>query len=465
MSSVNNFYVKKNLQVDGDLDVRGVTTHTSTTIKTNDLYVKDRYMVLNSEHATAGALNSGFISINKGDTPKTDVISFTTTNINFNTPHGFVPGDYINVTGSAVNSGLFQVNVAAASSTTLTISPSPTTNVFASYMVFTPETVTPPAVTVVKVKLSIIGTGAGTDGEEYQSVVGNNALTGMVTKKLMLSGDAITNETLTLTGASNQLIFNGTGGNANTTIINAPIDPSNDRVYTIPNTLTDSIFVLEAGAQTLTDKTLAAPIITNGSSDGLLIAGGSALGLIGLSIADTGTPAHFVSIKSTSSGIGEARDFILNLGNADRTLTLGGNLSTVGDLSTTGSGNLELITAGDTVMTFPAGPDTVVTLNAAQTLTNKTMTLTNEPHGDLAVTLKYGMNVQTPTLNRIVTLPLGVDGQTVKVLNKSAENSGINMIITRDPANTIEGSNDPFSIGGNQHTSLTCVGTEWRINF
>jgi hypothetical protein len=461
MSSVNNFYVKKNLQVDGDLDVRGVTTHTSTTIKTNDLYVKDRYMVLNSEHATAGALNSGFISISNGDNPKTDATSFTTTTITFGAPHGFVDNDYINITGTTVNAGLFQVG-STPTTTTLTISPSPTTNEFVSYMVFTAETMSAAVTaTVVRVKLSIIGTGVD---EEYQSVVGNNA-SDMVTKKLMLSGDAITNETLTLTGASNQLIFNGTGGNANTTIINAPIDPSNDRVYTIPNTLTDSIFVLEAGAQTLTDKTLAAPIITNGSSDGLLIAGGSALGLIGLSIADTGTPAHFVSIKSTSSGIGEARDFILNLGNADRTLTLGGNLSTVGDLSTTGSGNLELITAGDTVMTFPAGPDTVVTLNAAQTLTNKTMTLTNEPHGDLAVTLKYGMNVQTPTLNRIVTLPLGVDGQTVKVLNKSAENSGINMIITRDPANTIEGSNDPFSIGGNQHTSLTCVGTEWRINF
>jgi hypothetical protein len=425
MSSVNNFYVKKNLQVGGNLDVSGAINYTSTTINTTDLYVKDRYMVLNSEHKDVSVQNSGFIAIGSGSGLKSDVSSISVSEITFGTDHGFVANDFINVTGNTVNKGLFQV-LAAPTTTTLTINTAPTGG-YASYKVFTPET-TLSGVNVVKAKLSIIKTG--TDGS-YQSMVGDTSAA-LVAKKILLDGDGISN--LNLTAVANQLIFDGVGGlNTNTTTINVAADPASNRVYSLTDAGMDAEFVLTEGAQTLKNKAFDGFSILNGAEK-LTIA-------VGALAAD--------------------RLLTLNLGTgtANRTLVLDGNFSKLG------TGNLTLTTAGDTNITFPTtAGDTAVTLNEVQTLTKKTMELfTADLGAATGGVFVYGINICTPASNVTNNLPPGIQGQTVKVLNTASAASGHTATIERDGADTIEGDNT-FVLGGEQHTSLTFVGGAWRIN-
>jgi hypothetical protein len=444
MSSVNNFYVKKNLQVDGNLDVRGIATYTSTNINTTDLYVKDRYMVLNSEHKTVGAQDSGLISIQEGDNLISNATSFSTTatgTITFASAHAFAANDFINVTGNTVNTGLFEVDT-VPTTTTLTIKSNPTSG-YATHMTFTPETGLT-GVNVVRSKISIIGT---TPGGRYQSVIGNNTGT-LASKNFLLAGDDTVTDKLILTGATDQIVIARTGGNGFLTKINTA-DPAGDVQYTIPDVGADSTFVMISGAQTLVSKSLTAPIIT----------GGTAVELTSLSIKDTAT-TNFVSVLTTNTGITGNKSLTLNLGNADRVLQLGGNLST------TGTGNLELATTANSVITFPAVTDTAVTLDAVQLLTNKTMKLITVVDQDVTGPIGYGVTTFLPTgATKTATLPTGLVGQTVKVLNKATAASGLNVIVTGAGANTIEGETT-FTLGGNQHASFTFVGSnEWRINF
>jgi hypothetical protein len=426
MSSVNNFYVKKNLQVGGNLDVSGAINYTSTTINTTDLYVKDRYMVLNSEHNTITVQNSGFIAIGSGSGLKNDVSSISASEITFGTDHGFIANDFINVTGNTVNKGLFQV-LAAPTTKTLTINTVPTGG-YASYKVFTPET-TLSGVSVVKAKLSIIKTG--TDGS-YQSMVGDTSAA-LVAKKILLDGEGISN--LNLTAVTNQLIFDGVGGSGtNTTTINVVAEPVANRVYSLKDAGADADFVLTEGAQTLVNKTID-----------------------GFSILEV--PGGAEKLTIVAGGLTADRLLTLNLGAADRTLVLDGNFSKLG------AGNLILTTAGATNITFPNTTDTAVTLNAVQTLTKKTMELFTTDHvAANGVTFAYGINICTPASNVTNILPPGIQGQTVKVLNTASAASGYTTTIERNGAtDTIEGD-ITFVLGGEQHTSLTFVGGAWRIN-
>lgn len=67
------------------------------------------------------------------------------------------------------------------------------------------------------------------------------------------------------------------------------------------------------------------------------------------------------------------RQLTFDVQGANRFVTIGGDLSTVGALVTSGSGDLTFVTSGATVATLPAGSYTVVGTTVAQTLTNKTI--------------------------------------------------------------------------------------------
>ena len=151
---------------------------------------------------------------------------------------------------------------------------------------------------------------------------------------------------------------------------------------TLPTLGASDVMVCEAHGATLTNKTLTSPAINTAT-----IAGGTATALTGLGIRSTGA-AYDLTIASTEV-FTLGRTLTITLGDAARTLTLGGDVTTVGALttaaafSTTGTGNAITLTAtGATVATLPAGTITLAQLGAnsftgAQTLDGNVDTVLN----------------------------------------------------------------------------------------
>ncbi len=100
---------------------------------------------------------------------------------------------------------------------------------------------------------------------------------------------------------------------------------------------TSGTLVTTTASQTLTNKTLTGPIITDAV----------------LSISDTSS-VNTLNLVSTSAPILTAdRTLTVDVGNGDRTLELNGNLSLSNDFSTSGGHAIALTTVGSTSLTLP----------------------------------------------------------------------------------------------------------------
>ena len=94
----------------------------------------------------------------------------------------------------------------------------------------------------------------------------------------------------------------------------------------------------------------------------------------GLSIEDTNA-SHLLNIKP-GSNITADRVFTLTTGDADRTLSMSGNITVAADFITSGANSLTLTTTGATDVTLPT-TGTLATLSGSETLENKTLTTPN----------------------------------------------------------------------------------------
>jgi hypothetical protein len=100
---------------------------------------------------------------------------------------------------------------------------------------------------------------------------------------------------------------------------------------------TSGTLITTTAAQTLTNKTLTQPVITDAS----------------LSINDTATP-NSLNLVSTSAPLLTAdRTLTIDVSNADRTIDLAGNLSLSADLTTSGGNAITFTTTGPTSITLP----------------------------------------------------------------------------------------------------------------
>lgn len=90
----------------------------------------------------------------------------------------------------------------------------------------------------------------------------------------------------------------------------------------------------------------------------------------GLRAFDT-NESHFLAIVP-GSNLTANRTFTVTTGDADRTLTVAGNINIASDFITSGANSLTLTTTGPTNVTFPTA-GTLATLAGAETLTNKIM--------------------------------------------------------------------------------------------
>jgi len=142
-------------------------------------------------------------------------------------------------------------------------------------------------------------------------------------------------------------------------------------------------FVFVTLAQTLANKTLTSPVVNTPD-----INGGTADSLTNFSIRSSG--AAFDLEQDTAEVLTGNKIISWNVGDTNRSITLGGNIALGGTLTTAGAithagafsigitsqnnGTFAFADAGAYALTFPTGTVTLVSQSTAETLTNKTIT-------------------------------------------------------------------------------------------
>jgi hypothetical protein len=193
-----------------------------------------------------------------------------------------------------------------------------------------------------------------------------------------------------------QLLFNMSGNTSGRTLTLSSAQTTS-QTLSFPNIAASDTIVALAATQTLTNKTLTAPIIATIVNTGTLTLPTSTDVLVGRATTDT------LSNKSLQTG---SVSFV-DTTTASKQL----NFSTVGATASTTLTLASIQTANRTI-TFPDVTDTVVTLAATQTLTNKTLT--------------------TPTIATILngagtlTLPSSTDTLVGRVTTDTLQNKSLN---------------------------------------
>jgi len=155
-------------------------------------------------------------------------------------------------------------------------------------------------------------------------------------------------------------------------------------------------------AETLTSKTLTSPIINTPA-----ITGGTAIELTNFSVRDE-SAAYDLIIQSDTTGINADRTLIFNVNNANRTVSLAGNVTTAHNFITAGAYALTVTTTGTTGVTLPT-TGTLSAVGGTETLTSKTLTspvLTTPQINDSATDHQYIFAVANLAADRTVSLPL-----------------------------------------------------------
>jgi len=330
------------------------------------------------------------------------------------------------------------------------------------------------------------------------TVAGNLTVTGTTDGDgNIILGDAAT-DTVTFGGTiQGNLVFEGSTGDSFETTL-APGNPSSDITLTLPASASDTLVGL-ASTQTLTNKTLTTPIITeiDGSTITLDSAGDITLDADGADIIlkDAGTEFGRFTNNSGELQIKSGSSSTTNLTMSGANTTIAGNLTVTGNATANGStitlgdsasdtvsfggtitGNLVFegstddsfettLTPGnpsaDITLTLPSsGSDTLVGKATTDTLTNKTLTspaLTTPAitgnttttgnvifEGSTADSFETTLTVVDPTADRTVSLPNATD----TLVGKDTTDTLTNKTLTNPVITNITGSSITLDSAG-----------------
>jgi hypothetical protein len=348
------------------------------------------------------------------------------------------------------------------------------------------------------IKSSSSTTTAMTMSGANVTIAGNLTVTGTTDGDgNIILGDAAT-DTVTFGGTiQGNLVFEGSTGDSFETTL-APGNPSSDITLTLPASASDTLVGL-ASTQTLTNKTLTTPIITeiDGSTITLDSAGDITLDADGADIIlkDAGTEFGRFTNNSGELQIKSGSSSTINLTMSGANTTIAGNLTVTGNATANGStitlgdsasdtvsfggtitGNLVFegstddsfettLTPGnpsaDITLTLPSsGSDTLVGKATTDTLTNKTLTspaLTTPAitgnttttgnvifEGSTADSFETTLTVVDPTADRTVSLPNATD----TLVGKDTTDTLTNKTLTNPVITNITGSSITLDSAG-----------------
>jgi hypothetical protein len=571
MSTFQNIYVKKNLEVEGNLTVTGVTT----SINSENVLIADRFMVLNGEYTSAAPQTAGF-AVNYAPLKEFAVTNFTQpatihVSSDLTADANVAAGKFIIVAGSDNNNGVYEI--ASLDANTITINTTPA----ASYL--SGSSVTTESITCTAAAVSISVMQTNTTGD-FQSGKGTDSTALSASfRNLSVQGGTTSNATQHLTADTAQLLL-GSDGIATIDVLN-----TSNAVYTIPDGTLDGNFVFHNSTDTLTNKTLQSCSLNGGTVSTLdFFSVQAETGVNSLEFKCIGTlDAHYslgfdiksgnrkitldgdlTTVGDVSVGAALTTVAVVNIGSTLSTVgavSVGGALTTVGDVSvgaalttvgdfsvgaaltttdvvnigstlattgavSIGSGGLTTglgaITTGTQPVTISSGLSVLnsdvrfnngfvaeaycyfygaVSTGGAVTTKGDFETVSSfRTTGDIADTVNLNLvgptNITLPVTGTVATLEQTIynnlavvsvaatslksintftpdDGDTTVTLPlvnnaigktfKFTHNGSVNDIIITGETNKIEGSTT-FTLGPNQHASLTCDGYGWRIN-
>lgn len=161
--------------------------------------------------------------------------------------------------------------------------------------------------------------------------------------------------------------------------------------------LSGASFASIDGTETLTNKTLTSPTINSPS----IVGPGSITKISTFSLRDTTTTTYNTLLKSTNASptLSADRTLTLDVNNADRTISLTGNLTLAGSFTTQGSGSNDIIvtTNGATSVTLPTSGTLVSVDGSGNTTISGTITAELDRSAYTSVTPgEYGSATQVP---------------------------------------------------------------------
>jgi hypothetical protein len=500
----NDLTVSQNASISGSLNIGGdlVVSGTTTTIDTTNLNVVDKYVYLNSGYTADAAVKSGLVVNYDPSTVTSSVATggFTTTTVHVTDASGFAANDIIQINGAnkSENTGIFVIDGAPDTVSTPNVITIKTTGVdFFAHNTFVVDTTV--AGSVYKVAVSILRT---TTAGDWEIVKGDNdaSLTtvGVATTS---GGGNVSFNTVTAEAASNQLVL----GVTNTATITSTQSAAS--TFTIPDVTGNDTFVMLGATQTLTNKTLTAPVISSIVNTGTLTLPTDTTTLVGIDTTDTltnktlTTPVISSIVNTGTLTLPTSTDTLVGRDTTDTltnktlttpvissivntgTLTLPTDTTTLVGIDTTDTLTNKTLTApvissivNTGTLTLPTSTDTLVGRDTTDTLTNKTLTapVISSPEISLAVvahantspvTVTGAINTFTPAGASIANLPdaTAVPGKTYKFILSTGAGS---VAITPAIGQSIEGVVNGTHVldAPQQHCSVTSDGVSWYIN-
>lgn len=184
------------------------------------------------------------------------------------------------------------------------------------------------------------------------------------------------------------------------TLTNKTINLANNTLTGTPGqfnaALSGGSFATSSGTETFTNKTLTSPIITGIQSS----AAGSITDLTTFSLRDATTSSHELQViaNSASPAMSADRTLTLDVNNANRSISLTGNLTLAGDLITSGAHSTTFTATGDTTLTLPT-TGTVVSKDGSGNFSAGTITadINRDAHTTVAAGT-YGSSSQVPVI-------------------------------------------------------------------
>jgi hypothetical protein len=264
MSIVNDLYVLNNLDVSGTAVIGGnaiitgdlLVSGTTTSIDSSNVNIKDSHVLLNKDYVTVAGKSGGLI-VNYLPTETKDTVTSngfdSTTTVDTTSAATFTAGDFIQISGTVgdqSNLGLFEVSTHVDNVLTIAV------NSDYCQTAFVVDTTLEAVITKVNIGINQCNT-SGT----WQSIIGSSS-GGLTTKNFLLTGDAPSNTTQTLTDETNQLLMGTTG------VITLSAVGDDNATITLPDSggVNDTVAYLTL-AQTLASKTLTVPKINDTSSN------------------------------------------------------------------------------------------------------------------------------------------------------------------------------------------------------